>query len=120
MAILEPSRLQLALPPLSPPWDRFDIRLNRSTRKQVATIAATVAVRTATVDAVTDVQQVKIDAVAAAGERAMLRAALLGQVQQQLVLACPASSGDMDVLKTITTISMGQVVADTAAKVARL
>ncbi|SKT60839.1 Uncharacterised protein [Mycobacteroides abscessus subsp. abscessus] len=70
----------------------------------MASIAASVAVRTATVDAVADVQRVKIDAVAAAGERALLRAALLGQVQQQLVLACPASSGDMDVLNTITTI----------------
>ncbi|WP_237075733.1 hypothetical protein [Mycobacteroides abscessus] len=120
MATLEPSRPQLALPPLSPPWDRFGTRLNRATRQQLATIEATVAVRRAAVDAVAEVQQAKIDAVGATGERAVLRAALLGQMQQQLVLACPASSGDMDVLKTITTISMGQVVADTAAKVARL
>lgn len=120
MSVLEPSRSHLALPPLSPPWDRFDTRLNRATRQQLATIEATVAVRRAAVDAVADVQQVKIDAVVAAGERAMLRAALLGQVQQQLVLACPTSSGDMDVLKTITTIGIGQVVADTATKVARL
>ena len=120
MSMLEPSRAHLAIPPLSPPWNRFDTRLGRATRQQLATIEATVAVGQAAVDAVAEVQKAKVDALTSTGGYAMQRAALVAQVQQQLALACPASSGDLDFLKSLTMVGVGQVVADTAAKVNRL
>lgn len=120
MSVLEPSRSHLALPHLSPPWDRFDARLNRATRQQLATIEAAVAVKQAAVDAVAEVQRAKIDVVTSTGGYAMQRAALVGQMQQQLALACPVSPGDLDFVKSLIMVAVGQVVADTAAKVNRL
>ncbi|WP_237074033.1 hypothetical protein [Mycobacteroides abscessus] len=120
MSMLEPSRSHLALPPLSPPWARFDARLNRATRQQLATIEATVAIKQAGIDAVAEVQRAKIDVVTSTGGYAMQRAALVGQMQQQLALASPVSSGDLDFLKSLTMVAVGQVVADTASKVNRL
>ncbi|WP_235366959.1 hypothetical protein [Rhodococcus sp. Chr-9] len=49
----------------------------------------------------------------------MQQAALVAQVQQQLALAAPAASGDLDFIKTMTVIGMGQAVADTARAVNR-
>ncbi|WP_255788306.1 hypothetical protein [Mycobacteroides abscessus] len=109
------------MPSLSmPSFDRFDTRLNRHVRREVALIEARVPVRQAAIDAAADVQRTKIDALASTGGYAMQRAALVAQMEQQLALACPTASGDLDYLKTLTTVGIGQVVVDTASKVNRL
>ncbi|MBF9328448.1 hypothetical protein [Mycobacteroides chelonae] len=94
--------------------------MNRTTRQQLAMIDATVAIKQAGIDAVAEVQRAKIDVVTSTGGYAMQRAALVGQMQQQLALASPVSSGDLDFLKSLTMVAVGQVVADTAARVSRL
>ncbi|WP_100515124.1 hypothetical protein [Mycobacteroides abscessus] len=94
--------------------------MNRATRQQLATIEATVAIKQAGIDAVAEVQRAKIDVVTSTGGYAMQRAALVGQMQQQLALASPVSSGDLDFLKSLTMIAVGQVLSDTVTKLNRL
>lgn len=103
-----------------PSWDRFETKVNRQTRREVALIEANLAVRQTAVDAAGELQRAKLGTIASTGGYAMQRATLVTQMEQQLALACPASSGDLDVLKTLTVMSMGQVVVDTASKVNRL
>jgi len=95
-------------------------RLSRQVHREVALIEARVPVRQAAIDAAADVQRTKIDALASTGGYAMQRAALVAQMEHQLALACPTASGDLDYLKTLTTVGIGQVLSDTAAKVNRL
>lgn len=121
MSPLEPFRSQGLLPSLPLPYfDRFDAKLDRQTRREVALIESRVPVRQAAIDAAAEVQKAKIDVLASTGGYAMQRAALVSQMEKQLALACPTASGDLDVLKTLTVMGMGQVLADTAAKVNRL
>ncbi|MBB4853384.1 hypothetical protein HNP40_000750 [Mycobacteroides chelonae] len=104
----------------SSPFDRFGTKLHRQASREVALIEANLAVRQTAVDAAGELQRAKLGTIASTGGYAMQQAAIVGQMQQQLALACPASSGDLDVLKTLTVMSMGQVVVDTASKVNRL
>ncbi|MBN7379704.1 hypothetical protein PP348_20140 [Mycobacteroides abscessus] len=94
--------------------------MNRQVHREVALIEANLAVRQTAVDAAGELQRAKLGAIASTGGYAMQQAAIVSQMQQQLALACPASSGDLDVLKTLTVMSMSQVVVDTASKVNRL
>lgn len=103
-----------------PSFDRFDARLTRQVHREVAVIEANLAVRQSAVDAAGELQRAKLGAIASTGGYAMQQAAIVSQMQQQLALACPSSSGDLDVLKTLTVMGMGQVVVDTASKVNRL
>lgn len=95
-------------------------RLSRQAHREVAVIESNLAVRQTAVDAAAEIQKAKIDALTSTGGYAMQRAALVGQMEQQLALACPTSSGDLDFLKTITMVGIGQVLSDTASKVNRL
>lgn len=116
-----PQAGQRLLPSLPlPSWDRFETKVNRQTRREVAVIEANLAVRQTAVDAAGELQRAKLGTIASTGGYAMQQAAIVSQMQQQLALACPASSGDLDVLKTLTVMSMGQVVVDTASKINRL
>ncbi len=49
----------------------------------------------------------------------MEQVALVAQMQQQLALAAPTASGDLDFIKTMTVMSVGQIVADTGRAVNR-
>lgn len=121
MSNLDVFRSQGLSPSLQLPYfDRFDAKLDRQTRREVALIEAAVAVRQTAVDAAAEVQKAKIDALASTGGYAMQRATLVTQMEQQLAVACPTASGDLDFLKTLTVMGMGQVLSDTAAKVNRL
>lgn len=103
-----------------PSWDRFETKVNRQVHREVAVIEANLAVRQTAVDAAGELQRAKLATIASTGGYAMQQAAIVSQMQQQLALACPASSGDLDALKTLTAMSMGQVVVDTASKINRL
>lgn len=102
-----------------PSWDRFETKVNRHVHREVALIEANLAVGQTAVDAAGELQCAKLGAIATTGGYAMQQAAIVNQMQQQLALACPASSGDLDVLKALTVMSMGQVVVDTASKINR-
>ncbi|WP_425551859.1 hypothetical protein [Dietzia cercidiphylli] len=71
----------------------------------------------ARVAAAGEVQQTQVDAVARAGAYAMRQVALLAQMQKEIALAAPEASGDLDFIKSMTSI--GQVVADTSQPVNR-
>lgn len=86
---------------------------------QLAIIANTTEIRIAHADAAAQVQQAKADAVARTGAYAMQQAALVSQMATQLALAAPAASGDLDYLKTLTIMQLGQVVTDTGRQVGR-
>ncbi|NEW35803.1 hypothetical protein GV791_25015 [Nocardia cyriacigeorgica] len=94
-------------------------RLSRQTARELAAIDQSTELRSAKIAAAGEVQQAKVDAIARTGAYAMQQAALVAQVQQQLALAAPAASGDLDFIKTMTVIGMGQAVADTARAVNR-
>lgn len=94
-------------------------RLSRQTARELAAIDQSTELRSAAIAAAGEVQQAKVDAIARTGAYAMQQAALVAQVQQQLALAAPAASGDLDFIKTMTVMGMGQAVADTARAVNR-
>jgi hypothetical protein len=94
-------------------------RLARQTARDLAAINHSTEISTARVAAVGEVQQARVDAVARTGAYAMQQVALLAQMQQQLALAAPAASGDLDFIKSMTTIGIGQVIADTSRAVNR-
>lgn len=91
----------------------------RAHANQLAIIASNTDIRIATADATAQVQQAKADAVARTGAYAMQQAALVSQMAAQLALAAPAASGDLDYLKTLTVMQLGQVVTDTGRQVNR-
>lgn len=94
-------------------------RLARQAARELAAIDHATDLRSAAIAAAGEVQQAKVDTIARTGAYAMQQAALVAQVQQQLALAAPAASGDLDFIKTMTVIGMGQAVADTARAVNR-
>lgn len=94
-------------------------RLSRQTARELAAIDQSTEVRSAAIAAAGEVQRAKVDTIARTGAYAMQQAALVAQVQQQLALAAPAASGDLDFIKTMTVIGIGQAVADTARVVNR-
>lgn len=94
-------------------------RLTRETARALAVVDHATEVRSAAIAAAGEIQQAKVDAIARTGAYAMQQAALVAQVQQQLALTAPAASGDLDVIKTMTVIGIGQAVADTARAVNR-
>ncbi|GAC54474.1 hypothetical protein HGA01_18090 [Gordonia amicalis] len=93
--------------------------LSRQVARDLAAINHSTEVSTARVAAAGEVQQARIDAVARAGAYAMQQVALVSQMQQQLALAAPAASGDLDFIKTMTAVGIGQIVADTGRAVNR-
>lgn len=94
-------------------------RLSRQTARDLAAINHSADVVSARVAAAGEIQQARVDAVARTGAYAMQQVALLAQMQQQLALAAPAASGDLDFIKSMTTVGIGQVVADTGRAVNR-
>lgn len=94
-------------------------RLARQTARDLAAIDHSTEIRSARVAAAGEVQQAKVDAVARTGAYAMQQVSLVSQMQQQLALAAPAASGDLDFIKSITVMSIGQIVADTGREVNR-
>lgn len=94
-------------------------RLARQTARDLAAIDHGTDTTTARIAAAGEIQQVKVDAVARTGAYAMQQVALVAQMQQQLALAAPAASGDLDFIKTMTVMGVGQIVADTSRAVNR-
>ncbi len=94
-------------------------QVSRATRRELAAIDQTAAVRIAAVDAATVVQQAKIDAVMSVAATTQQRAALLVQTQQQLALTVPAASGQLDFLGTVALTAVAQLLSDTARIVGR-
>ena len=94
-------------------------RLTRETARALAVVDHATEIRSSVIAAAGEIQQAKVDAIARTGAYAMQQAALVAQVQQQLALTAPAASGDLDVIKTMTVIGIGQAVADTARAVNR-
>lgn len=94
-------------------------RLTRQTARDLGVINHSTEISIARVAAAGEIQQARIDAVARAGAFAMQQAALVSQMQQQLTLAAPAASGDLDFIKTMTVMGIGQIVADTSRAVNR-
>ncbi|MFT3663037.1 MAG: hypothetical protein QM809_17210 [Gordonia sp. (in: high G+C Gram-positive bacteria)] len=92
-------------------------RLARQTSRQIAALDAATEVRTAAIRAAAELQQEKVDAVARTGAYGMQQVTLVSQAAQQLVLAAPAASGDIEYLKTLTVMSVGQIITDTARQV---
>ncbi|MBX4170321.1 hypothetical protein K3M35_16925 [Rhodococcus sp. DMU2021] len=113
MSAIEPYASKFRSSTLSATGDR----LARRTAHELAAIEHAAQVRTAVVASAGEIQQAKIDAVAQTGAYAMQQAALVAQVQQQLALAAPAAAGDLDFLKTMTVMGIGQIVADTCRAV---
>lgn len=116
-----PSRSSSDLSPLfgaSRPTPRG--ALARQHRRDLEQLSVATELRIAAVDAAADVQAAKLDAIASTGNGAMQRAALVNMAQQQLAMACPAAAGDLDFIKTITVMQLGQVVADTQQTLRRL
>ena len=91
----------------------------RQTARDLAAIDHGTNIITARIAAASEIQQVKVDAVARTGAYAMQQVALVSQMQQQLALAAPAASGDLDFIKTMTVMGIGQIVADTSRAVNR-
>lgn len=91
----------------------------RAHSAQLARIERTTDLRIATAQAVAEVQQAKADTVARVGAYTMQQAALVSQMATQLALAAPTASGDLDYLKTLTIMQLGQVVTDTGRQVNR-
>lgn len=91
----------------------------RAHSAQLARIERTTDLRVATAQAAAEVQQAKAAAVARTGAYAMQQAALVSQMASQLALAAPTASGDLDYLKTLTVMQLGQVVTDTGRQVGR-
>lgn len=96
-----------------------DSRLARQASRQIAGIERSADVRRTAIATAAEVQQEKVAAIARTGGYAMQQAALVTNMQQQLALAAPAASGDLDYLKTLTMMGIGQVVTDTARQVNR-
>ncbi|MFT4042898.1 MAG: hypothetical protein QM673_07040 [Gordonia sp. (in: high G+C Gram-positive bacteria)] len=94
-------------------------RLSRQTARDLAAIDRSTEVRSAQISAAGEVQQAKVDAITRTGAYGMQQATLLAQMQQQLALAAPGASGDIDFIKTMTVIGIGQAVSDTARAVNR-
>ena len=94
-------------------------RLARQAARGLAAIEHNANITTARIAAAGEIQQVKVDAVARTGAYAMQQVALVAQVQQQLALAAPAASGDLDFIKSMTVAGIGQIVADTSRAVNR-
>lgn len=94
-------------------------RLVRQTARDLAAIDRSTEIRSAQVAAAGEIQQAKVEAVARTGAYAMQQVALVAQVQQQLALAVPAAAGDLDFIKTMTVMGVGQLVADTGRAVNR-
>lgn len=113
------SNLQPYNPPPLVPFSIAGGRLARQTSRQLAAIEQNSDVRQAAITAAAEVQQAKADAVARTGAYAMQQAALVSQMQQQLAMAAPAASGDLDYLKTLTVMTLGQIVTDTGRQVNR-
>ena len=89
-------------------------RLSRQTARELAAIDQSTEIRSAAIAAAGEVQQARVDAIARTGAYAMQQAALVAQMQQQLALAAPAASGDLDFIKSMTVAGIGQIVADTS------
>ncbi|TWS17782.1 hypothetical protein FK529_18885 [Tsukamurella asaccharolytica] len=85
----------------------------------MARIERTTDLRIAAVQAAAEVQQAKADCVARTGAYAMQQAALVSQMATQLAMAAPTASGDLDYLKTLTVMQLGQVVTDCGRQVNR-
>jgi hypothetical protein len=117
MSSLEPYYPNLPL--TASPLDVFGSRVNRQARRGLAAVDANTVVRRAHIDAEADLVKEKIDAIAGVGGYALQRAALVNQMQQQLALACPAASGDLDFIKSLTMMGIGQTVTDAARIVGR-
>lgn len=115
MPNIQPHSRQSSLMPLSASGSR----LARQTSRQIAAIDQAADSRRAAIAATAEIQQEKVDAVARTGGYAMQQAALVSNMQQQLALAAPAASGDLDYLKTLTMMGIGQIVTDTARQVNR-
>lgn len=94
-------------------------RLTRRTARDLAAIDYGTETTSARISATAEIQQVKVDAVARTGAYAMQQVALVTQMQQQLAMAAPAASGDLDFIKTMTVMGVGQIVADTSRAVNR-
>ncbi|MFT3714397.1 MAG: hypothetical protein QM774_00190 [Gordonia sp. (in: high G+C Gram-positive bacteria)] len=95
------------------------LRLSRQTAKQLSAITDGTVVRSAAIQAAAEIQQSKVDAVVAVGSHALQQTALISSIQAQLALAAPAASGDLDYIKTLTVVGLGQVVAQTNREVNR-
>ncbi len=94
-------------------------QMARRTAQQLSAIQASIEVRSAAIAAAAELQQAKVDAVARTGALAMQNVALLSQMQQQLALAAPAASGDLDYLRATTTMALASIVTDTMRQVSR-
>lgn len=91
----------------------------RAHSAQLARIERLTEIRITQAEATAQVQQAKVDAVARTGAYAMQQATLVSQMATQLALAAPAASGDLDFLKSLTMMQLGQVVTDTGRQVNR-
>ena len=105
--------------PLIPSRSISGGRLSRQTASDLAMIDHSTEIRSTRVAAAGELQQARIDAVARTGAYALQQVALVSQMQQQLALAAPAASGDLDFIKTMTVVGIGQIVADTSRAVNR-
>ncbi len=119
MSTIEPFMNATPVPSYRTGGSRQSRQVARAHASQLAIIANGTEIRVAIADATAQVQQAKADAVARTGAYAMQQAALVSQMATQLALAAPAASGDLDYLKTLTVMQLGQVVTDTGRQVGR-
>lgn len=85
----------------------------RAHSAQLARIERTTDLQLARAQAVGDVQQAKSQVVATVGAYGMTQVAQVSQLVTQLALAAPSASGDLEYLRTLTTMQVGQVISDT-------
>lgn len=92
----------------------------RQFHREVERLDAGTELRIAQVQAAADVETAKVDAVASVGHSALQRVTVVAMTAQQLAMACPAAAGDLDFIKSLTVMQVGQIVSTTQQALRRL
>ncbi|MCA4994226.1 hypothetical protein HWD35_05830 [Tsukamurella tyrosinosolvens] len=91
----------------------------RAHANQLAAIDRITDLKLKNAQSVSDVQQANVQVVATVGAYGLTQVAQVSQLVTQLALAAPAASGDLEYLRTLTTMQIGQVIAETTRLLSR-
>lgn len=93
---------------------------SRALGKQLSRMEGTAMIRAVETDIEARMSALKLSAVASLGSSAQQQVAMLTQMEMELAKASPAASGRLDMLGTVTSLAMTEIVTDAAAKLRRL
>lgn len=107
----------MSLSDLVPYQNRSQLtRQPRRVRRQLADVTADHAVQSARIDAVADEQIMKVQAMMRVGTSAMLAAAKLTRIEDQIAMLVPNASGRVQLFADVTTMTTLGIVDDTARR----